>query len=235
MPYLLIVVVGVGCVYVLVQRLYAPVSRQLRRLEMATKSPLYSLFSETSKPAGLATVRALRRQQKFIDTNTARLNRSQQPYYTLQAVRRWLLTSLNLLALIINVSLVAIVVIVRKSSAIGVLGAGLISASQLSIVLNQVLVAFTELEIASVALERVVGFASLPIEETHAVDGVLRKTLKHTDVRGDISLQNVSLKYGEEAKPALRDITLTIRAGERIGIVSHDNKFGISERILIYR
>lgn len=217
-PLLMIVVVIVAALYCLIQRLYAPVSRQLRRLEMATKSPLYSQIAETSKPAGLVTIRALRRQQLFIDTNTGRLNRSQQPYYMLQAVRRWLLTALGILAAIVNVALVAIVVIMRRSSNVSVLGAGLVSATQMSLELTQAVVALTELEIASVALERIVAFSQLPPEEAGASHGVLRKQLLREEVAGALEFENVTIAYKEGLKPALQDVTLSIRAGERIGI-----------------
>lgn len=57
---------------------------------MSTKSPLYTLFAETSSETGLATIRALRREELFLRQHSARLDVSQRPYYTLWAVRRWL-------------------------------------------------------------------------------------------------------------------------------------------------
>lgn len=214
------VVFVISILYIGIQRLYAPASRQLRRLEMATKSPIYTLFAETSTPSGLATIRGLNRQELFIDINIGRLNRSQQPYFYLQAVRRWLQTWLNMFSLVINVGLVSIVVLMRNTSSISVLGVGLVQATNISLSLNQTLISFTELEIASVALERVFAFAKLPKEQDEAVNGKLRVKIKAEDVRGEIEFRNVSIAYKPGLPPALKDLSLTIRPGEKLGIVS---------------
>ncbi|UZJ52796.1 hypothetical protein CBS101457_002116 [Exobasidium rhododendri] len=217
-PYLTVVILVVCLLYVGIQRLYAPISRQLRRLEMATKSPIYTLFSETSTPAGLATIRALNRQQLFVEMNLGRLNRSQQPYFYLQAVRRWLQTSLNLLSLLINVALIAIVVLLRNTNSIGILGVGLVQATNISMDLNQSLISYTELEIASIALERVLGFAKLPKEQEDSIDGVPRVKIAPDDVKGVIEFKNVDVSYKSGLKPALEGINIKIRSGEKLGI-----------------
>lgn len=217
-PYLLVVIFIATLLYVGLQRLYAPTSRQLRRLEMATKSPIYTLFSETSTPAGLATIRGLDRSELFIEMNIGRLNRSQQPYFYLQAVRRWLQTWLNVLSLIINVSLVAVVVILRNTKSIGVLGAGLVQATQMGDNLNRSLVAYTELEIASVALERIFNFASLPREQSDAVNGKMRVKVESQKIQGEIEFRNTSIAYKPGLKPSLLNLNLTIKAGEKLGI-----------------
>jgi ATP-binding cassette subfamily C (CFTR/MRP) protein 1 len=217
-PYLTAVIFIVFILYFFIQRLYAPVSRQLRRLEMATKSPIYTLFSETSSTSGLATIRALQRQEHFIDTNIGRLNRSQQPYFYLQAVRRWLQTWLNIISLIINVALVAIVVLLRNTASVGLLGVGLVQATTITQNLNYSLVAYTELEIASVALERVLAFAKIPKEQNDFVDGQLRRKVEPKEVKGEIEFRNANVIYKGGLKPALKDISFTIKAGERLGV-----------------
>lgn len=217
-PYLTVVVFIAALLYVGLQRLYAPTSRQLRRLEMATKWPIYTLFSETSTPAGLATIRGLDRSELFIEMNIGRLNRSQQPYFYLQAVRRWLQTWLNSLSLIINLALVTVVVILRNTRSIGVLGAGLVQATQMGGYLNRSLVAYTELEIASVALERITNFAGLPKEQSEAVNGKLRIKMEPRQIQGKIEFSNASIAHKPGLKPSLHNLNLTIKAGEKLGI-----------------
>ena len=51
--------------YLLVQKFYINTQRQLKRLESATRSPVYSHFSETL--AGAATIRAFAVDDQFID------------------------------------------------------------------------------------------------------------------------------------------------------------------------
>ncbi|MCO5566255.1 hypothetical protein L7F22_019931 [Adiantum nelumboides] len=234
-PILIAVLAIVAVAYIAIQKLYAPVSRQLRRLEMATKSPLYSQISETSQASGLATIRALGRQKTFVDINTGRLDRSQQPYFYLQAIRRWLLTSLNLLSLVVNVALITLVVLLKNTKNVAVLGAGLVNATQLALMLNIALVSYTEVEIASVAIERILGFASLEAEEKPLANGKMREILDPKNVIGELEIRDLSITYPEAPKAALRNLNLKTKPGERIGICGRSGSGKSTLLLAIFR
>jgi len=53
-------------------------SRQLRRLNSTTRSPVYSNFGETIQ--GLSSIRAYNVQQRFIDLSDRLLDRNQSCY-----------------------------------------------------------------------------------------------------------------------------------------------------------
>ncbi len=54
-------------------------SRQLRRLDSTTRSPVYSNFGETVQ--GLSSIRAYNVQQRFIDISDRLLDRNQSCYF----------------------------------------------------------------------------------------------------------------------------------------------------------
>jgi ATP-binding cassette subfamily C (CFTR/MRP) protein 1 len=54
-------------------------SRQLRRLDSTTRSPVYSHFGETVQ--GLNSIRAYNVQQRFIDISDRLLDRNQSCYF----------------------------------------------------------------------------------------------------------------------------------------------------------
>ncbi|GKZ28606.1 hypothetical protein AbraIFM66950_010288 [Aspergillus brasiliensis] len=66
----------------LIQKFYLRTSRQLRHLDLESKSPLYTQFTETLN--GLVTIRAFGWQNSFSEEHQKLLQRSQRPYYMLQ-------------------------------------------------------------------------------------------------------------------------------------------------------
>ncbi len=54
-------------------------SRQLRRLDSTTRSPVYSNFGETIQ--GLSSIRAYNAQQRFINISDRLLDRNQSCYF----------------------------------------------------------------------------------------------------------------------------------------------------------
>ena len=66
------------CVVAL-QRFYVATSRQLKRLESVSRSPIYSHFGETVQ--GAVTIRAYNKQLDFIRESEARVDENQTCYY----------------------------------------------------------------------------------------------------------------------------------------------------------
>ena len=71
--------VGIVTLFSYSQRLYVATSRQLKRLESITRSPIYSHFQETL--LGVASIRAYRQQERFILESEKRVDFNQIAYY----------------------------------------------------------------------------------------------------------------------------------------------------------
>lgn len=61
------------------QRVYVATSRQLRRIESANRSPIYSHFLETIN--GTTTIRAFTQQERFTRENHFKVDEYQVAYY----------------------------------------------------------------------------------------------------------------------------------------------------------
>lgn len=59
---------------------YVATSRQLRRLDSVTRSPLYSFFSETV--SGLSVIRAFQHQQRFLKHSELLIDTNQKCVYS---------------------------------------------------------------------------------------------------------------------------------------------------------
>ena len=78
-PIFIVIIIPLFGVYWFVQQLYVATSRQLKRLESNSRSPIYSLFGETL--SGVSTIRAYDLERKFMLDNEALVDHNQACYY----------------------------------------------------------------------------------------------------------------------------------------------------------
>lgn len=78
-PWLAISIPLLVAIYWSLQRVYLATSRQLQRLTISSKTPLYTSFSTLL--TGLVTIRAFKADKLFKDISEFHLNRSQAPMY----------------------------------------------------------------------------------------------------------------------------------------------------------
>jgi len=108
-----------------IQKFYLLTSRQLRLLDLEAKSPLYTLFSETTD--GISAIRGFGWQAKFNQMGIAKLDDSQKPFYLLFCIQRWLMLVIDLTAGSMGVVVIALALCIPGSSSGGFLGVALTS------------------------------------------------------------------------------------------------------------
>ena len=86
-PFILFALVPVIVVYVLVQRYFIPSNRQLKRMQSASKSPIFAHFSETQ--AGVMTVRAYNLTNRFIKMMEDYIDESFKNEYAIAVSNRY--------------------------------------------------------------------------------------------------------------------------------------------------
>lgn len=62
-------------------------SRQLKRLESVSRSPVYSHFNETL--LGVSIIRAFEEQERFIRQSDLKVDENQKAYYPSIVANRW--------------------------------------------------------------------------------------------------------------------------------------------------
>jgi ABC-type multidrug transport system fused ATPase/permease subunit len=110
-PPFLLVSTPLCAALVLTGRRFICISRDLKRLEAVSRSPIYSSFSETL--SGLETIRAFGETPRFIAEHAGRMNRNQKLYFHLVMCQTWLTSRMEYGGCCVLVTISVMAVIIR--------------------------------------------------------------------------------------------------------------------------
>jgi ATP-binding cassette subfamily C (CFTR/MRP) protein 1 len=94
-PLALISFIPLGILYYWIQKYYISTSRQLKRLESASRSPIYSHFSETV--TGVSSIRSYNSMQRFVNELNQKVDVNHSCLYASLVSSRWLTVRLEFL------------------------------------------------------------------------------------------------------------------------------------------
>ncbi|EUC65182.1 multidrug resistance-associated ABC transporter, partial [Rhizoctonia solani AG-3 Rhs1AP] len=202
-----------GMLYYNISKVYGQTSRDMRRLDSVTRSPLYSIYSETI--AGVTVIRAfgassmfLREMLRCVDTNAS-------PYYGMWSVNRWLSVRFNILSAAI-VAITGVVMLIDKNVDASFAGFALAFASTITGDLLFMVRRFVGLEQSMVALERINEFSTIAQEAPEFIEP--RPSASWPE-RGNISVENLTIRYAPTLPNVLHGITFDIKARSKIGVL----------------
>ncbi|XP_046722465.1 multidrug resistance-associated protein 1 [Silurus meridionalis] len=214
-PLLAIIIPPLGLFYVFVQRFYVASSRQLKRLESVSRSPVYTHFNETL--LGTSVIRAFGVQKRFIGESDRRVDHNQKAYFPSIVANRWLAVRLEFVGNCIVTFAALFAVIARDSLSPGIMGLSISYALQVTASLNWLVRMSSELETNIVAVEKVKEYeetekeAEWKLEKSSVPEG--------WPTAGHIEIRRFGLRYREDLDLAIHDISVTIEGGEKVGIV----------------
>ncbi|KAJ6444580.1 ABC multidrug transporter [Purpureocillium lavendulum] len=204
-----------GLLYFYLQRGYLRTSRQLRFLDLEQKAPLYTQFLETL--AGLPTLRAFGWSRAAVLRNHALVDASQQPFYLLIMVQRWLVLVLDLVTAALALLVVGFAVRLRGSVSVGLTGVSLVQLISLSETLNMLIQFWTSIETSIGAVARIKQFAEETPEENRPGENL--EPPADWPSEGHVVISNLSASYGDDGEiQALNDMNIDIRPGEKVAI-----------------
>ncbi|KNE72909.1 hypothetical protein AMAG_17147 [Allomyces macrogynus ATCC 38327] len=222
-PYLAIALVVLLVLYMLVQRYYRATTRELKRLDALTRSPLYAHLGECLD--GLTTIRAYAAQPRFMDHNAQLMDRNNRPYFHTITAARWLGVRLELMAACITTLAGALGVATRHTMAPALLGLSLSYGLQITMLLNSCVFQGADAEAQMNAVERLDYFATqMPqergVERAEPRSGkLIAETPADWPSRGEIVIRDLELKYGGSDVAALHGVNAWIVPGTHVGVV----------------
>ncbi|KAF7861880.1 hypothetical protein EAF04_007762 [Stromatinia cepivora] len=215
--YIIAILPVLAAVLSLIQHFYLRTSKQLRQLDLESKSGLHTKLAEAYE--GLVTIRAHGWQKTMRREFYEKLDRSQEPIYLLYMVQTWLQLTVNLVVAGLAVLVVGVAVGLRHKTSAGGIGVAFLNLVSLGESLTQTIQSWTAFETSLGAIARIEAFEQdTPVEPeiTSPVDVPIE-----WPTSGQLRFKNVWTSYNPDSeKPAwsLRGITLQIEAGERVAI-----------------
>ncbi|NXT66261.1 MRP1 protein, partial [Chaetops frenatus] len=214
-PIAAVIIPPLGLVYLFVQRFYVATSRQLKRLESVSRSPVYSHFNETL--LGVSVIRAFEEQKRFIKQNDVKVDENQKAYYASIVANRWLAVRLEYVGNCIVLFAALFAVIARNKLSAGLVGLSVSYSLQVTAYLNWLVRMSSDLETNIVAVERVKEYSEMEKEAEWSIEQTAPAS--NWPEEGKVEFRGYGLRYREDLDLVLKNINVTINGGEKIGIV----------------
>ncbi|XP_059804131.1 ATP-binding cassette sub-family C member 3 isoform X2 [Hypanus sabinus] len=230
-PWFTIIIVPLVLVYIFVQRFYVATSRQLKRLESVSRSPIYSHFSETI--TGSSVIRAYGREKSFILLNNIKVDANQKSYYPGIVSNRWLGVRIEFIGNCVVLFAALFAVIGRTSLSAGIVGLSVSYALQVTMSLNWMVRMTSDLESNIVAVERVKEYSETATEAPWEIEA--NRPAKSWPEMGKVEFKGYSVRYREGLDLVLKRLNLSISGGEKVGIVGRTGAGKSSMTLCLFR
>ncbi|XP_052866594.1 multidrug resistance-associated protein 1 isoform X1 [Anopheles cruzii] len=230
-PIFAAVILPIGVLYYAVQRFYVATSRQLKRLESVSRSPIYSHFGETIQ--GVQTIRAYNLQERFIGESDDRVDANQLCYVPGIIANRWLAVRLEMVGNLIILFAALFAVLGRESMNAGLVGLSVSYALQITQTLNWLVRMTSDVETNIVAVERIKEYGETKQEAPWELPN---STLpREWPEQGQVEFRDFQVRYREGLDLVLRGISFTVQGGEKVGIVGRTGAGKSSLTLALFR
>jgi len=227
----LVVLIPLTALYWLLQRFYVRTSRQLRRLQSSTRSPIYSWFGETV--AGLSTIKAYGATDRFFHDFQDKVDINQSCTKPNILCNRWLAIRLEMLGNLIVLFAALFAILGRDSLSPGVVGLSLCYAMQVTTTMNFLIRQIGQIESNMVSVERVLEYQTdLPQE---AAWKTKHEPSSNWPNRGEVIFKSVETRYRDGLDLVLKDLNLHIPAGKKVGVVGRTGAGKTSLTLSLFR
>uniref|UniRef100_A0A672Q8Y1 Canalicular multispecific organic anion transporter 2-like n=1 Tax=Sinocyclocheilus grahami TaxID=75366 RepID=A0A672Q8Y1_SINGR len=211
-PIFALVIGPLALIYFFVQRFYVATSRQLKRLESVSRSPIYSHFSETI--TGTSVIRAYGRNTAFV---------------LLSDMKVWSRSRLDACSSsrMFSVFTVITMIIIFNPTY------PKLSNASVTMSLNWMVRMTSDLESNIVAVERVKEYSETVTEAPWIVKD--KQPPPDWPPKGNVEFIDYSVRYREGLDLVLRNISLEVKGGEKIGIVGRTGAGKSSMTLCLFR
>lgn len=218
-PRFLTVAVIVFVLYFFVGKWYLTVSRELKRLDSITKSPIFQHFSETL--VGVCTIRAFGDERRFILENMNKIDQNNRAFFYLSVTVKWFSFRVDMIGAFIVLASGSFIMLNIANIDSGLAGISLTYAILFTDGALWLVRLYSTFEMNMNSVERLKEYSSIEQENYlgHDEGRILLLNEPSWPKDGEIEIENLSLRYAPNLPPVIRNVSFKVDPQSKIGIV----------------
>ncbi|KAF9901083.1 hypothetical protein EC991_006548 [Linnemannia zychae] len=231
MPTFMIAAVFIVAIYIVIAMLYVPVSRDLKRLNSNSRSPILNHFSETLN--GLITIRAYGFEQRFLAKNLVTLDNNNRTFLLLWSSNRWLHWRVDATGALVSFSTAMLILRNHDTIEPGYAAMSMTYSLMFTMMVVWMIRIYAEIQINLNSVERVVEYMDLEEEPPAIIEG--SRPPAAWPYAGEIVIDHLTMRYAPDTPDVIKDISFSIKAGEKVGVVGRTGSGKSTFAISLFR
>ncbi|XP_008186888.2 probable multidrug resistance-associated protein lethal(2)03659 [Acyrthosiphon pisum] len=203
-------------VFFKMRKMYMTTTRNVKRLEGVARSPMFTHVNSSLQ--GLTTIRAFDVEQKLSQEFSSHQDLHSSAWYLFMSLSRAFGFWLDIVCIFYTSLVTFFFIFIVNDTHGGNVGLAITQAIGLAGMFQWVVRLSAELENQMTSVERVLEYTNVP-QESALESAPNKKPSKEWPNKGQIIFSKLYLRYDPETPFVLKNITVTIEATEKIGIV----------------
>ncbi|XP_074185531.1 ATP-binding cassette sub-family C member 4 isoform X2 [Rhinolophus sinicus] len=213
-PWIAIPLVPLGIIFFVLRGYFLQTSRDVKRLESTTRSPVFSHLSSSLQ--GLWTIRAYKTEERFQELFDAHQDLHSEAWFLFLTTSRWFALRLDAICAIFVIVVAFGSLILAQTLNAGQVGLALSYALTLMGMFQWCVRQSAEVENMMISVERVMEYTDLEKEAPWEYPKRPPPAWPH---EGVIVFDNVNFTYSLDGPLVLKHLTALIKSREKVGIV----------------
>eukprot|EP01083_Nonionella_stella_P072306 194855_1 len=220
-PYILVLFLVLVPIFYMLQKYFRQTARSLKRLEQITFSPVLNQFSESL--LGLSTIRSYKLSSHFFNKFKDKINTNHQSFLTEQIAMFWFGWNTNMM---VSVLMFCVSLSACWLSKYGdpdtfdnsLLSLALVYSFSLTTIIQWTMNSFVEVEKNFTAVQRLLYYQRNIDAEYDTINPEYRPPTHEWPSHGKLEIKTLSMKYRKDLDLVLKNISITVNPGQKIGI-----------------
>lgn len=214
-PGFLIFAILILVMYYLVAVFYLSSSRELKRFDSITKSPIHQHFSETL--VGASTIRAYGIERRFLQENLNKIDENNRPFFYMWITNRWLSFRNDMIGASVIFLAGAFILFSLDKIDAGLAGISLSYAIVFNDTALWIVRLYANVEMAMNSVERLKEYTD--VDEEPAEEVPENEPPESWPEHGALEVCDLSLRYAPHLPLVIKNVSFNVEPSNKIGIV----------------